>query len=256
MTTGPGTLALLVLAAFAAGTVDAIAGGGGLITVPALVAAGLPPHVALATNKGQSTFGSGAALLRFSRSGLVDAGRARVGFPAAFAGSLLGAQLVLLVRPALLRPLILVLLVGVAAFMALRRGPPRAAARVTGRAATVVAAGIALALGAYDGFFGPGVGTFLIVAFVAVLGDGVARASGEAKLVNFASNLAAMALFAARGVVLWKVALPMAAAALAGGTLGAHLAVRRGDVFVRRIVLLVVVALVLKLGRDLLAGSA
>ena len=114
---------------------------------------------------------------------------------------------------------------------------------------------IALAIGAYDGFFGPGTGTFLIVAFALVLGDGLTRASGEAKVVNFASNLAALALFASRGVVVWQVALPMAAAQFAGSTLGAHLAVRRGDSFVRRVVLLVVLALVLKLGRDLLAGA-
>jgi uncharacterized membrane protein YfcA len=256
MTPGPGALALLVLTAFAGGTVDAIAGGGGLITVPALIAAGLPPHAVLATNKGQSTFGSGAALLRFARSGMVDAGRARTCFPAAFAGSLLGAQLVLLARPALLRPVILVLLLGVAAFMAFPRSPSPAGSRVVPeRLAPWVAVAIAFVLGGYDGFFGPGTGTFLILAFVALLGEGAARASGEAKLVNFASNLAALALFSSSGVVVWRVALPMAAAQLLGGSLGAHLAVRRGDVFVRRVVVLVAVALVLKLGRDLVVGS-
>jgi uncharacterized membrane protein YfcA len=247
-------LALLTLVAFVAGTVDAVAGGGGLLTVPALVAAGLPPHLALGTNKGQSVFGSGASLLRFARAGLVDAGRARVAFPAGFAGSLAGAAAVLLVRPAVLRPLVLVLLVGAAAFVTLRRGPPRVASRVGPRRARLAAAAIALVVGAYDGFFGPGTGTFLIVAFASVLGDGLTRASGEAKVVNFASNLAAVALFASRGVVLWGVALPMAAAQFAGGTLGAHLTVKGGDVLVRRAVLLVVVALCVKLGRDLFAG--
>lgn len=259
---GPGALALLALAAFAAGVVDAVAGGGGLVTMPALLAAGLPPHLAIATNKGQAVFGSGASLLRFARAGLVDPARAKVAFPAGFAGSLAGAALVLLLSPAVLRPIVLALLVAVAAFMAFR--PPLAppapgAARgllpLGAARAPLATAVIAVAIGAYDGFFGPGTGTFLIVAFVLVLGDGLTRASGEAKVVNFASNLAALALFAARGVILWQVALPMAAAQFAGSSLGAHLAVRRGDVFVRRVVLLVVVALVVKLGRDLLASA-
>ena len=264
MTLTPGVLALLALAAFAAGVIDAVAGGGGLITVPALLAAGLPPHLALGTNKGQSVFGSGASLLRFARAGLVDARRAQVAFPGGFAGALCGAALVLLLRPAVLRPVVLVLLVAVALFMALRPSLPAVAQQGAARphrrwpvavrharGATLV---IALAIGAYDGFFGPGTGTFLIVAFALVLGDGLTRASGEAKVVNFASNLAALALFAGRGVVVWQVALPMAAAQFAGSALGAHLAVRRGDAFVRRVVLLVVLALVVKLARDLLTG--
>src|SRR5512141_3147928 len=102
MNVAPGALALLVAAAFGAGVVDAVAGGGGLVTVPALLAAGLPPHLAIATNKGQSVFGAGAALLRFARAGMVDPARARVAFPAGFAGSLLGAALLLLVSPSLL----------------------------------------------------------------------------------------------------------------------------------------------------------
>ncbi len=246
-------VALLTLAAFAAGTVDAVAGGGGLVTVPALLAAGLPPHVALGTNKGQAVFGSGAALLRFARAGMVGGARARVAFPAGFAGSLLGAALVLLVHPSLLRPVVLALLVAVGLFTAFR---PRIRPRPVSTArAPLGAAAIALVIGAYDGFFGPGTGTFLIIAFAVVLGDGMARASGEAKLVNFASNLAGVAVFAARDVVLWRVALPMAAAQVAGATLGAHLTVRHGDAFVRRVVLAVVLALVLKLGRDLLAAG-
>ena len=264
MTLAPGALALLALAAFAAGVIDAVAGGGGLITVPALLAAGLPPHLALGTNKGQSVFGSGASLLRFARAGLVDARRAQVAFPGGFAGALCGAALVLLLRPAVLRPVVLVLLVAVAFFMAFRPSLPAVAQQgetsphrrwpVAVRHARGATLLIALAIGAYDGFFGPGTGTFLIVAFALVLGDGLTRASGEAKVVNFASNLAALAIFASRGVVVWQVALPMAAAQFAGSTLGAHLAVRRGDAFVRRVVLLVVLALVVKLARDLLTG--
>ena len=246
-------LALLVVASFVAGTVDAIAGGGGLITLPALLAAGLPPAVALGTNKGQSVFGSGAALLRFARAGLVDWRVARVTFPAGLLGSLAGAALVLLVPPALLRPVVLGLLVVVAIVLTFRPAAP-AGPRASAHRSLAVAAAIALVIGAYDGFFGPGTGTFLIFAFVIFFGAGMREASADAKVVNFASNLAAVALFASRGLVAWNVALPMAAGQFAGGLAGAHLAVRGGDRLVRWVVLLVVLALVVKLGADLARG--
>jgi uncharacterized membrane protein YfcA len=244
LTVSPSTLALLVLASFVAGTVDAIAGGGGLITLPALLAAGLPPALALGTNKGQSVFGSGAALLRYARAGLVDGRVARVTFPAGLVGSLGGAALVLLVPPAALRPVVLGLLVVVAVVLALRPASP-SAPRASAHRSLAVAAAIALVIGAYDGFFGPGTGTF---------GAGMREASADAKVVNFASNLAAVALFASRGLVAWQVALPMAVGQFAGGLAGAHLAVRGSDRLVRWVVVAVVIALVVKLGADLARG--
>lgn len=247
-------IALLTAVALAAGTVDAIAGGGGLLTLPALTAIGLPPHLALATNKGQSVFGSFSALVGFTRARMIDGRRARVTFPLGFAGSLLGGLLLLRVRPDVLRPLVIVLLVGAALFVGLRRGPPRAEARVPARWALPAAAALALAIGGYDGFFGPGTGTFLIVGFVGLLGDSVTGASASAKVVNFASNLAAVILFAWKGNIVWRIALPMACAQFAGGWIGAHLAVKKGDVLVRRAVLLVVLALCAKLARDLVAA--
>ena len=250
-------LILLCGAALIAGMVDAIAGGGGLISLPALLAAGLPPHVALGTNKGQSVFGSFAALVRFSRAGLVDGRLARVTFPFVLGGAFGGAALVLLVRPEVLKPLVLVLLIAVAVFLAFRKSPPRPGDKpAPGPPARARAIGalIALVIGTYDGFFGPGTGTFLIVAFSSLLGHGLARASADAKVVNFASNLASVALFAFKGVVLWKVALPMAGAQFTGAYLGAHLAVKGGDKLVRKVVLGVVLALVLKLGHDVVTG--
>ncbi len=235
-----------------AGTIDAIAGGGGLLTVPALLAAGLPPHLALGTNKGQSVFGSFAALVRFARGGLVDPRRARIAFPLGLAGSLAGAALALALPASALRPVVVVLLAFAALFVGLRRAPPpRLEDAPPRRGALPIAGAIALGIGAYDGFFGPGTGTFLILAFVAFLGDGLAHASAAAKVVNFASNLAAVALFAARGAVLWRIALPMAACQLAGGWAGAHLAIRRGDAIVRRVVVAVAVAAAAKLAYDL-----
>lgn len=249
-------VALLSLVALFAGTVDAIGGGGGLLTVPALLWAGLPPHLALGTNKGQSVFGSFAALARFAHAGMVDPRRARVTFPLGLAGSLAGAALVLAIPPEALRPVVLALLSGAALFVGLRREPAARREVAPPRHGPALAGIAALAIGAYDGFFGPGTGTFLIVAFVALLGDRLAHASAAAKVVNFASNLAAVALFSARGVVVWRIALPMAAAQLAGGWIGAHLAVRRGDVLVRRVVVVVALALAAKLAWDLYAPGA
>jgi len=233
--------------------------------VPALLAAGLPPHLALGTNKAQGVFGTCASTLRYARAGLLDARRARVTFPAGLAGSLCGAALVLLVPPSTLRPLVLVLLVAVAVALALRPSTATPTATPTStptspstwarRAPRLAAAAVALVLGAYDGFFGPGSGTFLILAFAFLFDLPLQRASADAKPVNFASNLAALALFSARGAVLWEVALPMAAAQFAGGWLGAHLAVRGGDRLVRAIVFLVVFALVSKLAADMLRAT-
>jgi uncharacterized protein len=218
--------------------------------LPALLATGLPPHLALGTNKGQGVFGSGAALARFLRAGLIDGGRARLEFAAGFSGSLLGAALLLFLPGDVLRPIVMVLLVLAAVGLLVR---PRSTNGQRGRPVWIAVA-IALVLGAYDGFFGPGTGTFLILAYVFFFDARLQQASADAKVVNFASNLAAVALFAARGTILWSVSLPMAVGQLAGGTLGAHLVVRGGDRVVRPVALIVAAALFVKLAFDLLAG--
>src|SRR5438477_3631810 len=251
----------LVLAAFAAGMVDAVAGGSGLIAVPALLAAGLPPHLALGTNKAQGVFGTFASTLRYARAGLLDRKRTRITFPLGLAGSFCGAALVLLVAPSTLRPIVLALLVIAALALALRPrlrvepppprdDPPPPRENPSARTPSVLAAIVALVLGCYDGFFGPGAGTFLILALAFLFHLPLQRASADAKPINFASNLAALALFSARGAVLWKLALPMAAAQFAGAFFGAHLAVRGGDRVVRLVMLMVVLTLVAKLAAD------
>ena len=253
----PGALELLLLcgAALLAGVVDAIGGGGGLITLPALLNAGFPAHLALGTNKGQSVFGSGAALLRYARAGMIDGPRARFGFPLGFAGALGGAWLVTQVSAQDLKGLVAALLVVAALALAAqpmlvtRRASTqeRAVPGASRSRALVLSSSVALLLGAYDGFFGPGTGTFLIAGGVLLLGQPIARASADAKVVNFASNLAAVALFASRGSVLWSVALPMALFQALGALLGAQLAVRGGDRLVRPVVLAIAGALVVKL---------
>jgi uncharacterized protein len=246
------TIALLALAAFAAGCVDAIAGGGGLVTFPALVAAGLPPHLALGTNKGQAVFGAVSSAAHFWKGEGLDKKRAPLGFALGLVGSLLGAAALLAVKPEPLRPVIIGLL-AVAAATVLLKSHVKPCPRTPAYPRLALGA-IALGLGAYDGFFGPGVGSMLIVAFMLVFGDTLTRASGNAKVVNLASNLAAVALFAARGTVLWSVAVPMAVANAVGASVGARLALRNGDRLVRWVVLAVVVAAMGKLAVDFARG--
>lgn len=245
---------LLLLAAFVAGFIDAIAGGGGLLTVPALLATGLPPHLGLGTNKGQAVWGSGAALFGFWRAGMIDRDRALPAFGLGFVGAWAGAALVLRVSPEVLRPVVLVLLVAVAVLLTFRPPLTPDPARAERPGAGAIAAALALGIGAYDGFFGPGTGTFLIICYALLLGRPLARASADAKVVNFASNLAAMLTFAWRGTVVWAIALPMAVAQFAGAFAGSRVAVRGGDRLVRWVVLGVVLALSVKLAWDLARG--
>jgi uncharacterized membrane protein YfcA len=237
-------LGAVMVAAFAAGVVDAIAGGGGLLTVPTLLAVGLPTPVALATNKGQACFGAISSFVSFWARDGIDRGRAPLGFVCGFLGALAGAQVLLLVRPEPLKPIVLVLLLAAAGIVAYPRKP---GSRKAVRGAIVALAPVGFAIGFYDGFFGPGTGSLLIIAFVLLFGDTLTRASGNAKVVNLASNLAALLLCAAKGAVLWRLAAPRAIANAAGAFVGARLAVKRGDRFVRLVVLGVVTLLVLKM---------
>jgi len=247
------TIVALAIAAFFAGTVDAIAGGGGLITLPALLAAGLPTQIAIGTNKGGSVWGSGAASIAFWRAGRIDRKQAVFAFPLGFCGSLIGARLVLLVDKDALRPIVIAMLIGAAVLLVVRK-PNRGTDDADVPRRRPVAALLAFAIGAYDGFFGPGTGTFLIVGFVSLCGRSLLDASADAKIVNFASNLAAVAIFASRGTILWDVALPMAIGQLFGGILGTRLALKGGARIVRAMVLVVSTALIAKLIVDLVTG--
>lgn len=242
-------LLVLILVSFVAGFGDAIAGGGGLLTLPALLLAGLPPHLALGTNKGQSVFGSGMALFRFAQSPLLDRRRAARSVLPALLGAALGVVLVSRVASRWLSPVVMVLLFAVAVLVAFRpvhrqAGHPRH--RSWGLAALV-----ALVTAAYDGFFGPGTGTFLIMAYVWLWRDPLDAASANAKVVNFCSNLAALSVFAFKGLTVWAVALPMGLGQAAGGYLGAHLTIRRGQGLVRVLVIVVSLGLMVRLGWQL-----
>ena len=251
MTISPLAIALLAATALFAGIVDAIAGGGGLITLPALLTAGVPTPLAFGTNKGQSVWGSGAALVAFWRAGRVDRRLALFAFPLAFVGSAIGAHAVLGIDKDALKPLVIAMLIGAAVLLLIKK-PSRDADLPPTRRSFAIALVLAFVIGAYDGFFGPGTGTFLIVGFVALCGRSMTRATADAKVVNFASNLAALATFAQAGSVIWKISLAMAVGQLAGGVIGARLAIRGGTRLIRALVLLVSGALVLKLGLELI----
>ncbi len=238
-------IGLLAFAALFAGTVDAIAGGGGLVTVPALLASGLDTRLVYGTNKGQSVWGSGAALFAFWRAGKVDKRQALFAFPLGLGGAALGALLVLQVDKAALRPIAIVLLIAASVVFVIKK--PTRDETDPALYRPWIAALLAFGIGAYDGFFGPGTGTFLIVGFVALCGKSLTHATADAKVVNFASNLASLVTFAASGTVVWRIALPMAAGQLLGGVIGARLAIKGGTKLIRTVVLVVTGALVVRL---------
>lgn len=249
MDLGLATTAALTAVAAVAGCVDAIAGGGGLLTLPALLTAGVPAPLALGTNKGQSVFGSGAATLRFARAGKLTWRRSLPSFAAAFVGSLGGAAAVSQLDTAALKPLIIVLLCVAAVLVLVPR--PKTARPSTRPLRTATA--IALVVGGYDGFFGPGTGTLLIVGYLWLLGEAADAASANAKVVNFASNLAAVAWFGAHGAIAWSVSLPMAAGQFVGALVGAQVVLTRGGGVVRLAAVAVALALVAKLSWGLLS---
>lgn len=248
-------LALLFAALFA-GFVDAVAGGGGLIQVPALLVAlpGEPPATVFGTNKLASIFGTGNAARRYAKRIALPWGVALPAAMAAFVLSFVGAMAVAWMSKEVVRPLVLILLVGVLAYTVIKRDLGRVqgvrlSARVERGRALVVGA----VLGFYDGFFGPGAGSFMIFAFVRWFGLDFLHASSAAKVVNFATNAAALAYFAPSGHVLWLTGFAMAVFNVAGALLGARLALRHGSGFVRGVFIVVAGLLIVRLGYDFFA---
>jgi uncharacterized membrane protein YfcA len=237
---------ILFAVATVAGLVDAIAGGGGLITVPALLWAGLDPVSALATNKAQGVFGSGSATAHFARQGALDLRRSWPAVACTFAGAAAGALAVQHLGGETLARLIPLLLIAFALYFLFS---PRVSdldshRRLSeGAFALLVGTGV----GFYDGFFGPGTGTFFALGYVALLGYSLRRATVHTKLLNFASNLAALVFFVAGGHIVWTLALPMAAGQFIGAWLGAHLVLRHGTRLVRPALVLAALAVSIKL---------
>jgi uncharacterized membrane protein YfcA len=246
---------LVLTAAFGAGLVDAIAGGGGLIQLPALFAA-FPqaPHTTLlGTSKVAGLASTLSAASRYLRHVRIDRGLVGAAAVCAFAGAPVGAWIASQVAPQRFRALVPALLCVVLAITLLRPDFGRhAVARTGGRRMILAAAAGAGAIGVYNGFFGPGTGTFLMFLFVQVAGCDFLHASASAKLVNAAANAAAILTFGLTGEVYWLLGLAMAACGLAGAQIGSHLAIRRGSGFVRAAFIVVVGALIAKTAADAL----
>jgi uncharacterized membrane protein YfcA len=253
---GVETVGVLLLAAAAAGWVDAVVGGGGLLLLPALLIAapGMPLATALGTNKLTAITGTTTAAVTYARRTTVDW---RVAGPAAgFAvvASGLGAFLAASVPSTAYRPVVLAVLVGVALFVTLRPRmglEPEPRKRTRGRVAAAIAVAGGL-IAFYDGMVGPGTGTFLVLTFTTLVGADFLHGSAMAKLVNAGTNLGALIVFAASGHVWWLLGAGMAACNIVGAVIGARMALRRGSGFVRAVLLVVVLALVGRLGYDVL----
>lgn len=240
--------------AFLAGFVDSIVGGGGLVQLPALFLF-LPADVAanaavvLGTNKFSSICGTGMALAQYSRRVRLNWGALGPAAATALVCSFIGARVVAGLNPAVLKPLILGLLLAVALYTAVRKDfGDLHAPRFTARHERVFGALLGAVIGFYDGFFGPGTGSFLIFAFIGLFGFDFLTASASAKAVNFATNLSAVAYFAATDHILYGPGLPMAACNVAGSILGARLAILKGNRFVRGFFLAVIAVMVLRFG--------
>ncbi|MDD2545027.1 MAG: TSUP family transporter [Burkholderiaceae bacterium] len=252
---------ILATVAFGAGFFDAIAGGGGLVTLPALLLAGLDPVAALGTNKFQAAAATVSAASTFARKRLIDWHEARWLVPLAMLGGAGGALLVSRVDRQWLEAAVPVLLIGVAVYF----GCSPAIGHGRGRQRLSVALfslTVAPLLGIYDGILGPGVGAFFMIGWLLLCGLPMVRAMGLTKLGNAASNTGALAVFMAKGVIIWPLALTMAVAAFAGAQLGARCALRVGPSLVRPMVVVVCCALAVKLLsapanplRALLAGA-
>lgn len=249
----PWHLPLLFVAGLVAGFVDSIAGGGGLITLPMLLNLGFDPRYALGTNKLQGTFGTGSAAWHYAHAGTVPLRDCVRGFLLSLAGAALGTLAVRQLDTAFLRRVIPILLVAVALYTLLkprlgaedlRPRMPRGTFDLT----------FGLVLGFYDGFFGPGTGTFWTMAFMLGLGFNMTRATGYTKVMNFASNASSLAFFLPGGNVSWAAGLTMGAGQVLGARIGSRMVITRGAKFIRPMFVSVVLALTLKLLYDAYAG--
>ena len=242
---------------FLGGFVDSVAGGGGLITLPAYLMAGLPTHMAMGTNKVVNAIGTGTAALRYLKSGKVRVRIAVISAAGALAGSAIGTRIALLIPEDILKILMLVALPVVAVVLTVKKDFGREgstpAKAYSSRYEAAAAALIGLLIGCYDGLVGPGTGTFMIMAFTVALSMDLITASGCAKIGNLASNVASAVIFILNGKVFWVLAVPAALCNAIGGYCGARYAIRGGSGKIRGMIFLVLGLMFVKMLWDLLA---
>jgi len=244
---------LACIAGFFGAVVDAIVGGGGLITTPALLAIGMPTHLALGTNKFASSMGTISSSYHFYKSGNMNLKLLKYLLPFSLVGSALGVLAVLAIEPDFLRVLIIGLVICIGAYTLLKKdlGIHNT---FTGLTRKKIALGVllALVLGFYDGFFGPGTGSFLIFGLIHIFGYDFKKASANSKLMNLFSNTTAFVLFLINGKVMFLVALPMSISMIIGARVGAKLAITKGAAFIKPVFITVSFALVVKMITDLM----
>jgi len=239
-----------------AGFLDSIAGGGGLISLPAYLIAGLPPHLAHGTNKFGSMIGCTAATLQYHRSGVIRWDYAPFAVAGAFLGSWCGAHLVLVASDRFLRIFMMIALPIIAVFLLTNRnfGASGSGEKQLPRLRLAVRlAAIGLVVGFYDGFFGPGAGTFYTLGFTLLVGLSLLEASGTAKVLNLASNFGAFLTYLLSGNIVYGLAIPCAACSIIGNLIGSRMAVRIGAPFIRKVMSVVLVLLLAKIALDFFA---
>ncbi|OEH91589.1 TSUP family transporter [Bacillus solimangrovi] len=238
------TIVLLFSFGFLAAFIDAVVGGGGLISIPALLFSGLSPSAAIATNKLASSMGSLTSTIAFIRSGHVDFRLVIRLLPLVFCGSLLGAYIVNDVSPDILKPLVLVLLIAVAIYTIIKKdwGSKSTYRKLTWKKASIFALIITL-IGFYDGFFGAGTGSFILFAFL-IIGFDFVQSAGNAKFLNFGSNIAALIMFIHLDAVVFSYGIPMGIAMVLGAFVGSNFAIKQGVTYVRGLFIIVTVFLI------------
>lgn len=232
---------------FLAGMVDAIGGGGGLISLPAYLIAGVPAHNAVATNKLSSSTGTVVSTIRYYKNGFADIRLAIPGIIAALVGAQLGARLALVVSARVFSILLLIMLPIIAVYMLFKKDLQPKDGDISRSKQYVIVTIASLVIGAYDGFYGPGTGTFLILIYTAFAKMDVLTASGNTKLVNLTSNISSLVVFLLGGVVYIPLGVVAGAFSIAGHYIGVGLAMKNGSKFVRSVILLVIGLLFVKI---------
>lgn len=246
-------LCIICFFVFLAGFVDAAAGGGGLISLPAYIATGMPAHVAYGCNKFSSACGTTLASLRFFRNRAMDVQIALLAAVGSFAGSGVAARIVLLLDDAVLKRIVIIFLPVAALVIFLNRGygETNQSDSISKRRKFLLALVIGLLVGFYDGMVGPGTGTFAIIAFSILMKYDLKTASGNAKILNLASNYASLITYALSGNILWTVAVPAAVCNVLGSYFGSGMALKKGAAFIRPMILVVMILLMIKIVSDI-----
>ena len=243
----------LCSAGFLSAFIDAIAGGGGLISVPAYLMVGFPPHYTLGTNKFSASSGSLVSALRFAKSGKVDKFLLKRLLPFSLLGAITGVTTVLLLDPNILKPIVLFMLLGVGIYSFLAKDVGLKDKFVETNNKTLILGMIfAFVMGFYDGFFGPGAGSFIIFGLIKIYGFDFVRASGNAKAMNFTSNFTSLILFAINGKIYYLMGIPMAIFMVLGASVGSKLAIKEGAKFIRPIFITMSILVAVKMFYELL----